>query len=379
MKKKGKALVFFDVIGSFGGAQRSTSVLLNEVNKRDVDFEVRALLLEGSDKRFVDALDFDVDFVNSFWAEKLFVARDNHLKSLVSLVFLSLRIAVFFFLMRGRVEALCNSPKALHILSVSKVLLWWKIDINYYARGWGRKSEFSKISVFLLNNLCKKIFCVSGQTSKNMQEFVKIKDRVYVTYTSVDTDSLPKKVKQDQIINRKFVILCAGAIIPAKGIDKVLSAVGGLAQELKDKTVVKIAGENLKNPDYYRFCESIVEKYGIDVQWLGWRKDVPDLIKQADAVFLISDTEGMPRVLQEAMAIGTLVVATPVGGVPDLIVDGETGYIVHKDPVKEMSTIIEGVFRYGIDSRILDQAKQHVELNFSLKNQVDYFIEALVS
>ncbi|QBI20873.1 glycosyltransferase family 1 protein [Egibacter rhizosphaerae] len=60
---------------------------------------------------------------------------------------------------------------------------------------------------------------------------------------------------------------------------------------------------------------------------LGWRDDVPTVLGAADAVVLTSDNEGAPLSLVEAQLCERVVIATPVGGVPDLVLDGETGLL----------------------------------------------------
>jgi len=61
---------------------------------------------------------------------------------------------------------------------------------------------------------------------------------------------------------------------------------------------------------------------------LGERSDVPDLMEAADAVCLTSETEALPMVVIEAMALGRPVIATDVGGTGDLVVSGETGVLI---------------------------------------------------
>ncbi|HEX8109650.1 MAG TPA: glycosyltransferase, partial [Kofleriaceae bacterium] len=64
------------------------------------------------------------------------------------------------------------------------------------------------------------------------------------------------------------------------------------------------------------------------VHLLGARKDVPDLLNALDTFVLSSDTEGLPLVVPEAMATGLPVISTAVGGVPSVIDDGQTGFLV---------------------------------------------------
>ncbi len=67
------------------------------------------------------------------------------------------------------------------------------------------------------------------------------------------------------------------------------------------------------------------------ISLLGERTDVPDLIVASDVVCLTSDAEALPMVIIEAMAVGRPVIATNVGGVPDLVLDGITGTIIDVD------------------------------------------------
>jgi glycosyltransferase involved in cell wall biosynthesis len=64
------------------------------------------------------------------------------------------------------------------------------------------------------------------------------------------------------------------------------------------------------------------------VAFLGLRKDVPELLSASDVAVHSSLREGLPRVVLEALAVGTPIVATAVGGVPDAVTDGVTGLLV---------------------------------------------------
>ena len=64
------------------------------------------------------------------------------------------------------------------------------------------------------------------------------------------------------------------------------------------------------------------------MKFLGWRDDIPEIMPLFDVFVLPSLNEGMGRVLVEAMAAGRPVVASRVGGIPDLVRHGETGLLV---------------------------------------------------
>jgi glycosyltransferase involved in cell wall biosynthesis len=76
--------------------------------------------------------------------------------------------------------------------------------------------------------------------------------------------------------------------------------------------------------------ETLAAQLQIDppIRFLGLRTDVPDLLRAADGLVLSSAWEGSPNVILEAMAAAVPVVATEVGGVPELVRTGETGVVV---------------------------------------------------
>jgi glycosyltransferase involved in cell wall biosynthesis len=73
---------------------------------------------------------------------------------------------------------------------------------------------------------------------------------------------------------------------------------------------------------------------------LGWRRDIPSVMKNLSVLVLTSLWEGLPRVVPEAMAAGVPVVATRVDGTPEVVRDGETGYLA--DP-HDLETLAERV------------------------------------
>lgn len=81
---------------------------------------------------------------------------------------------------------------------------------------------------------------------------------------------------------------------------------------------------------------------GETVRFLGWRTDVPELLNALDAFVLCSRNEGMGRALVEAMASGLPAVATGVGGIPDLVRDGENGLLI---PAGDPDALAEAVGR----------------------------------
>jgi glycosyltransferase involved in cell wall biosynthesis len=85
---------------------------------------------------------------------------------------------------------------------------------------------------------------------------------------------------------------------------------------------------------------------GENVRLLGQRDDVPRLLAAADIVLLTSISEGIPLTLIEAMAAGRPVVSTRVGGVAEVVADGQTGLLA---PAGDAAALAEHVLRLAVD------------------------------
>ncbi|MEW5957101.1 MAG: glycosyltransferase family 4 protein [Chloroflexota bacterium] len=105
------------------------------------------------------------------------------------------------------------------------------------------------------------------------------------------------------------------------------------------------------------------------VHFLGWRWDLPAVYADLDLVVLTSRNEGTPVTLIEAQAAGCPVVATAVGGVADVVSDGQTGYLV---PPGEAEALAQAILRVlAGDSRTMGQAgRQAVTEKFAARRLI---------
>jgi len=113
------------------------------------------------------------------------------------------------------------------------------------------------------------------------------------------------------------------------------------------------------------------------VQFVGWVDSLDRDIQNADIVILPSHTEGFPRVVIESMLLRTPVIATPVGGIPEAIIDGKTGLIVNVNDAEMLASAIESLIADPqLCQRLTDSAYAFASVEFSPERQVQ-FIEAV--
>ena len=113
-----------------------------------------------------------------------------------------------------------------------------------------------------------------------------------------------------------------GRLVPIKNLPLLLEAAALARQQEPDLHVVLVGDGELRGA-----LEEQAAALGLEdaVTFAGWQRDLPRVYADLDAVVISSDNEGTPASLIEAMAAGRPVVATRVGGVPDVVTNGETG------------------------------------------------------
>lgn len=138
-----------------------------------------------------------------------------------------------------------------------------------------------------------------------------------------------------------FRLLMIGTIHPRKNQLMLLHALPNLIARYPQIQVV-FAGAT-GDSAYFQQLQDVVqtERLSSHVAFLGWRDDIPTLIGQSDMLVLCSHNEGVPHVVREAMWAGLPVIATAVGGVPDVIQPNQTGFLVEPDDTLQLQRLIE--------------------------------------
>jgi glycosyltransferase involved in cell wall biosynthesis len=100
---------------------------------------------------------------------------------------------------------------------------------------------------------------------------------------------------------------------------------------------------------------------------------LPDYLNKINLVVLPSYTEGLPNLMLEAMACGTLVLATPVGAIPDIITDGETGFIMEDNSTVCIAENVIRALEHPDLERIVENARVLVEQEFTYEAAVERY------
>jgi glycosyltransferase involved in cell wall biosynthesis len=160
-------------------------------------------------------------------------------------------------------------------------------------------------------------------------------------------------------------LLAVGRLVEQKKLDLFLKTVASLRHRSQIAIKASIFGEGPYRPQLERQAQEL----GLLPDVLEFRGVVPDMApiyKEADILVLTSDWEGTPNVVLEAMASGLAVVARRIGGVPEIIRHGETGFLA--DPADE-SALTNSLLTLVNDSSLRlkmgRRAAEHINANYS--------------
>jgi len=160
------------------------------------------------------------------------------------------------------------------------------------------------------------------------------------------------------------MLLNVGRLASVKGIDTLIRVTGNLLRDgFKVKTVVVGDGPATYRRKYEEMAKSIQD----NIVFTGFRTDIPRLMSACDVFVLTSLSEGLPSALLEAGACGRPSVAANTGGIPDVVIHGETGFLAGPKDVDSYTSCIELLLT---DRELLGElgrnAHEHVNANFDL-------------
>lgn len=156
-----------------------------------------------------------------------------------------------------------------------------------------------------------------------------------------------------------------GRLSPEKGVDLALDAHRLVTRDVPDARL-GIMGEGPERLRLIRAAESSGVASAVD--WLGYLADPKPFYRRMAVLLIPSRSEGLPNVALEAMAHGVPVVAAAVGGLPEVISDGETGFLVAPGDAPAMAKHVAELLEDGTLRRRLGQAGQRdVRSRFSIE------------
>lgn len=177
-----------------------------------------------------------------------------------------------------------------------------------------------------------------------------------IDFTDMDATIARRTIDGDPEDHKEHLTFAfAGWLVPAKGVHILLDAFERATHQISDIRL-EIIGDS-DEAEYKAELKNVVawQKLESRVTFHGWREDVLDALDTADIYVLPSFTEGIPRSIVEAMALGKPVISTTVGGIPELLESGELGMIV---PPNDSTALSNAMYDMAADKSRRDEYSQ---------------------
>jgi glycosyltransferase involved in cell wall biosynthesis len=204
------------------------------------------------------------------------------------------------------------------------------------------------------------------------------KSKVRLIYNGIDTPTdcasiLTGKSAGERLFHPGSVTFIQIAnLIPYKGHQDTLTALSIIRHKLPAQWSLLMVG---RDDGSGATLKQISRKLGLEnnVKWLGERQDTRDLLSVSDIGILSSHQEGFSNAILEKMAANLPVVATDVGGNPEAVIHGETGYIV---PVRNPQALAEALLNLVLNpqrKRMGEAGAKRVEEKFTISSCVEAY------
>ena len=211
-----------------------------------------------------------------------------------------------------------------------------------------RGSDVNLFSDGLIGRLSRRIWrsmdviiAVSEDLALQLEEKGVSRSKIRVIYNGVSDEFAPRDKNESrrklQLPSQRFIVLFLGLLAPVKGVDVLLKAIGRVDD---DDLFCVLVGDGPLRAELEQQVRSSRDQGRVHFAGQCPRDEVADWLSAADLLVLPSFSEGRPNVILEAMACARPVVASRVGGVPELVNDGITGRLVTAGNSTDLSEAI---------------------------------------
>jgi glycosyltransferase involved in cell wall biosynthesis len=232
------------------------------------------------------------------------------------------------------------------------------IPIAHFVRGLASRDQVGPLLRWQMNRRADAVVAVARATLANLRAAGVRPEKLHLGSNTIDIAAVEQVAREPlggeipgASLSPKILLLAARPERP-KGHLEAVRAVARM-KSAGHAPALWLPGEPAVGADrgFMDELRATIAALGVgeNVFFLGWRSDIARWIRAADVCILPSHTEGFPRSVLESMVVGTPVVATPVGGIPDCVTDGETGLLT---PVGDAAALAERLLRLATDPAV---------------------------
>jgi len=328
------------VIGSLelGGAESQMLMLVRELTHQKIDCEVFAVQASGALRGAFDELGIPVHCGRyDYTSRKL--AKGFQLIRAAWLLWLHARRATVLqaYLPLTNFMGACAG----YLAGVDKIITCRRGLGNHQDRHSGWKL-FDRIA----NSLSDVVVVNSQMVAEDTVRRDGIRrDKLICIYNGIDTGRIQRVLPQREVVRQSLglalgqvTLIIVANLIPYKGHAELIDALSRLLPRFPDLQLL-VVGQD-RGIMAQLTSQAATLGVGAAIQWLGLRRDVPELLSAADIYVCASHEEGFSNSLLEALAAGKPAVATSVGGNAEMLENGALGVLVNPHAPDELAAAI---------------------------------------
>lgn len=260
--------------------------------------------------------------------------------------------------------------------------------IVFTAHGWGINEHQGKIKQFLFglaekmaSRLCTRIVCVSNYDfSKGIRKKWIKKGNSCVIYNGVE-NFISKEMEcsnENKAAKKSYLIGTIMRLEEPKDPIFTIQVFREVNLRFGSNIRLMIVGDGRLRHE----CIKIIDDLGLDadIDLLGECEDAKNKISDFDIFTLFSKSEGLPISIIEAMLVGKPIVASNVGGIPELVKDSKNGFLVKEQNILEAAQYIEILLKnLHLREKMGSRSKKIAMLNFTKENMVSAYEDIYLS
>ena len=378
-----RPFAFFEFVTHYGGSNKSTVLLSRELQKLVPVVVVDAY---GTCPEYLQELDeqgtpWKVAYPGirrpTIGGSGVVGRAASLLVNVPAMAGLIYRLQVLFRQIRPQ-AIWVNSEKAMFAVCRA---VGSEVPIAMYVRG-----EFGRIRPYLKADW-GRLAVVVGNSSRGVESLRRVASirRIEVIPNGIDIDELRRRAMEDPGplagTDSPLRIGMAASLLPLKNHALAIRAFARYCASGR-AGVLWVCGDlpNAESDPFVDDLSTLPARLGIGerVHFLGWRRNVPAVLARADVVALTSETEGMPRSVMEGMALGKAVVATQVGGVPELIRNDVEGILIPRGDENALVAALRRLEDPQLRARLGRAAASRIQTDYRLDRQARRFHDLMV-
>lgn len=268
----------------------------------------------------------------------------------------------------------CHNAYVAILAYISSIFSLKQIRIINTVHGVGKEwvNRFLPMKIMVVSNYVKNRLLAA----KVKENKIVVLENGVIDLETYNIENTYKNIREEiGVKQEEYLIGVVGIMTGKKGHIEAIHTFEEILKLNSNKCFkLCLVGDGPLQREYEQYCkEKNLEK---DIIFLGRRNDIPAIMKSLDMLIHLSSSETFGMVLVEAMAMGKVVVASNLGGIPEIIEDGENGFLVDKDKFYENARLIKEISNnIELIARIKENNLKKVKESYLLNNTIEKLLK----